>query len=152
MNTIRIFSKKSFAIGPGAQRGTDRIESFITVPGTFQDMPEAYVNDKTFKLAVKFHEIEIIEQKVHIPTAPVVPVEKEEEKNAVEAKINEVKNEDSSEFTSEEKFKEDLKAMNKEQVKELAGKYGVEFKDEDSLKLNKKRVFEAYKLQNNTEE
>lgn len=151
MSTIRIFSKKSFAIGPGAQRGTDRIESFITVPGTFQDMPEAYVNDKTFKLAVKFHEIEIIEQKVHIPTAPVAPVEKEEEKNTVEAKIYEVKNDD-LEFTPEEKFKEELKAMNKEQVKELADEYGVEFKDEDSLKLNKKRVFEAYKLQNNTEE
>ena len=40
MSTIRIFSKKAFAFGPGAVQGSDVIENFVTVPGTFQDMPE----------------------------------------------------------------------------------------------------------------
>ena len=53
MSTMRIFSKKRFAIGPGAIRGTDKIELFVTNPGTFQDMPEKYKDDATFKLAVK---------------------------------------------------------------------------------------------------
>lgn len=62
MSTMRIFSKKRFAIGPGAIRGTDKIELFVTNPGTFQDMPEKYKDDATFKLAVKAGEIEVIDR------------------------------------------------------------------------------------------
>lgn len=132
MSTIRIFSKKAFAFGPGAQRGTDVIESFVTVPGTFQDMPEKYSEDPTFKLATQYHEVEIIEKKTAV--------------NVEKATIKEEEVEEESETDSVEKFYEELKGMNKDQTKELAEKYGAEFVEGDSLKLNKKRVMEAYKL------
>ena len=133
MSTIRIFSKAAFSFGPGAQRGTDVIDNFVTVPGSFQDMPEKYASDPTFKRAVQFHEVEIIEKHV---TAQVPKVEVNAEEN---------KNEE-SEVDPVEKFYEELKGMNKEQTEELAKKYGAEFVEGDALKMNKKRVMEAYKL------
>lgn len=132
MSTIRIFSKKAFAFGPGAVQGSDVIENFVTVPGTFQDMPDKYQNDLTFKMAVKYKEVEIIQHEVQIQAAPKI------KETVVEP------NPDSDD--SVEKFYEELKLKNKDEVKELAVKYGAEFVDSDPLKINKKRVMEAYKL------
>lgn len=137
MSTIRIYSKAAFAFGPGAQQGTDVIDSFVTVPGAFQDMPEKYTQDPTFKRAVQFHEVEIIEKKAFVQ-AQQTKVEVETE--------NENKNEDDTVVDPVEKFYEELKGMNKEQTAELAKKYGAEFVEGDALKMNKKRVMEAYKL------
>lgn len=137
MSTIRIYSKAAFAFGPGAQQGTDVIDSFVTVPGAFQDMPEKYTQDPTFKRAVQFHEVEIIEKKAFVQ-AQQTKVEVETE--------NENKNEDDTTVDLVEKFYEELKGMNKEQTAELAKKYGAEFVEGDALKMNKKRVMEAYKL------
>lgn len=135
MSTIRIYSKAAFAFGPGAQQGTDVIDSFVTVPGAFQDMPEKYTQDPTFKRAVQFHEVEIIEKKTFVQANKV-----EDETTA------EDENEDVTVVDPVEKFYEELKGMNKEQTAELAKKYGAEFVEGDALKMNKKRVMEAYKL------
>lgn len=137
MSTIRIYSKAAFAFGPGAQQGTDVIDSFVTVPGAFQDMPEKYTQDPTFKRAVQFHEVEIIEKKAFVQ-AQQTKVEVETE--------TENKNEDDTVVDPVEKFYEELKGMNKEQTAEIAKKYGAEFVEGDALKMNKKRVMEAYKL------
>nr|DAV38454.1 MAG TPA: hypothetical protein [Caudoviricetes sp.] len=135
MSTIRIYSKAAFAFGPGAQQGTDVIDSFVTVPGSFQDMPEKYTQDPTFKRAVQFHEVEIIEKKTF------VQVNKAENEATVEDG-----NKDDTVVDPVEKFYEELKGMNKEQTAEIAKKYGAEFIEGDALKMNKKRVMEAYKL------
>jgi hypothetical protein len=135
MSTIRIYSKAAFAFGPGAQQGTDVIDSFVTVPGSFQDMPEKYTQDPTFKRAVQFHEVEIIEKKTF------VQVNKAENETTVEDG-----NKDDTVVDPVEKFYEELKGMNKEQTAEIAKKYGAEFVEGDALKMNKKRVMEAYKL------
>lgn len=135
MSTIRIYSKAAFAFGPGAQQGTDVIDSFVTVPGAFQDIPEKYTQDPTFKRAVQFHEVEIIEKKTFVQANKV-----EDETTA------EDENEDVTVVDPVEKFYEELKGMNKEQTAELAKKYGAEFVEGDALKMNKKRVMEAYKL------
>lgn len=135
MSTIRIYSKAAFAFGPGAQQGTDVIDSFVTVPGSFQDMPEKYTQDPTFKRAVQFHEVEIIEKKTF------VQVNKAENETTVEDG-----NKDDTAVDPVEKFYEELKGMNKEQTAEIAKKYGAEFVEGDALKMNKKRVMEAYKL------
>lgn len=137
MSIIRIFSKKAFAFGPGAVQGSDVIENFVTVPGTFQDMPDKYQNDLTFKMAVKYKEVEIIQHEVQVQAAPKI------KETVVEP------NPDSDD--SVEKFYEELKLKNKDEVKELAMKYGAEFVDSDPLKINKKRVMEAYKLSNSEE-
>lgn len=137
MSTIRIYSKAAFAFGPGAQQGTDVIDSFVTVPGAFQDMPEKYTQDPTFKRAVQFHEVEIIEKKAFVQAQQV--------KAEVETTAED-ENEDDTTVDPVEKFYEELKGMNKEQTAELAKKYGAEFVEGDALKMNKKRVMEAYKL------
>lgn len=135
MSTIRIYSKAAFAFGPGAQQGTDVIDSFVTVPGAFQDMPEKYTQDPTFKRAVQFHEVEIIEKKTFVQVNQA-----EDETDADDEKMGD------TEVDPVEKFYEELKGMNKEQTAELAKKYGAEFVEGDALKMNKKRVMEAYKL------
>ena len=138
--SIRIFSKKAFAFGPGAQHGTDVIDHFITVPGTFQDMPECYQNDLTFKEACKCGDVEV----VHVNTHVVVHEEKK-----VESEVKTETSDDEIEIDVDaevKKFYEDLKTKSAIETKELAKKYGADFVEEDQLKVNKKRVLEAYKI------
>ena len=130
--SIRIYSKKAFSIGPGANRVDGSVENFITTPMAFQDMPEKYKDDPTFKLAVSCGDITVIEKKVAIPSDIIIEPENEED--------------EASESDAVEKFYEELRGKKAEEVKELAEKYGAEFIPSDKLSMNKKRVFEAYKL------
>lgn len=137
---MRIFSKKAFAIGPGAQRGTDEIETFITVPGSFQEMPDKYKHDPTFLLAVKAGEITVI---------TAASQQREMEKQAAD---DTGVREDAPPQTALEAFFEELKVMNQEDVLHLAEKYNVKPKNGEKLNNLKKRVFEAYKLANADED
>ena len=130
--SIRIYSKKAFSIGPGANRVDGSVENFITTPMAFQDMPEKYKDDPTFKLAVSCGDITVIEKKATVSSASVVEPENEED--------------EATESDAVEKFYEELRGKKAEEVKELAEKYGAEFIPSDKLSMNKKRVFEAYKL------
>lgn len=135
METIRIYSKKAFAIGPGAMQGSDVINSFITTRGAFQDMPAAFVDDPTFKLAVKAGDIVVINKQNQRK------VENQEFEDAEEA-------EEESDPNAEkvQAYYEELKAMKTDEVEAEAEKYGAEFDKDDKLKNNKKRVLEAYKI------
>lgn len=134
--SIRIYSKKAFSIGPGANRVDGSVENFITTPLAFQDMPEKYKDDPTFKLAVSCGDITVIEKKAAVPSANIVEQEKEEdEEDEISDTVDPV-----------EKFYEELKGKKADEVKELAEKYGAEFVSSDKLSVNKKRVLEAYKL------
>ena len=130
--SIRIYSKKALSIGPGANRVDGSVENFITTPMAFQDMPEKYKDDPTFKLAVSCGDITVIEKKATVSSASVVEPENEED--------------EATESDAVEKFYEELRGKKAEEVKELAEKYGAEFIPDDKLSMNKKRVFEAYKL------
>ena len=130
--SIRIYSKKAFSIGPGANSIDGSVENFITTPMAFQDMPEKYKDDPTFKLAVSCGDITVIEKKATVSSASVVEPENEED--------------EATESDAVEKFYEELRGKKAEEVKELAEKYGAEFIPDDKLSMNKKRVFEAYKL------
>ena len=141
MSTIRIFSKKAFAFGPGAQHGTDVIDHFITVPGTFQDMPEHYQNDLTFKEACKCGEVEVVRVNARSVVHEDKIKEKAEDKTETTSEENEVDVE-----AEVKKFYEDLKTKSATETKELAKKYGADFVEDDQLKINKKRVLEAYKI------
>ena len=140
--SIRIYSKKAFSIGPGANRTNGSVENFVTVPMSFQDMPEKYKDDPTFKLAVSCGDITVIEKKAAVPSATIVEPEKEEEK---EEEVSETDD-------PVEKFYEELRGKKADEVKELAEQYGAEFIDGDKLSVNKKRVLEAYKLSLEDEE
>ena len=133
--SIRIYSKKAFSIGPGANRVDGSVENFITTPKAFQDMPEKYKDDPTFKLAVSCGDITVIEKKATVSSASIIGPENEEDKE-----------DEATESDAVEKFYEELRGKKAEEVKELAEKYGAEFIPSDKLSMNKKRVFEAYKL------
>ena len=140
--SIRIYSKKAFSIGPGANRVDGSVENFITTPMAFQDMPEKHKDDPTFKLAVNCGDITVIEKKAAVSSAAIVEPEKEEGK---EEEVTETDD-------PVEKFYEELRGKKADEVKELAEKYGAEFIDGDKLSVNKKRVLEAYKLSLDDEE
>ena len=137
MSKIRIFSKKSFAIGPGAQRGTDVIDSFITVPGTFQDMPEEYANDPTFQLAVKFNEITVVE---NANTAKAV-----ENEYAVPV------TDDHNEMSEMEAYYNKLKTMDKDATLAEAKLFDISLSGNEKTKDIKKMIMEAYKIANSEE-
>ena len=139
--SIRIYSKKAFSIGPGANRIDGSVENFITTPMAFQDMPEKYKDDPTFKLAVSCGDITVIEKKVAVPSSTIVEPENEKDEE-----------DEATESDAVEKFYEELRGKKAEEVKELAEKYGAEFIDGDKLSVNKKRVLEAYKLSLEDEE
>ena len=133
MSTIRIFSKKAFAFGPGADR-SGNIEQFVTVPRAIQDMPEMYQTDKTFIAAVAAGDVQIMSAApaVAVKAKEVDFTESDKKDPSVENKINE--------------FYEELKGKSKDETKALAEKYGADYVESDKLSLNKKRVFEAFKL------
>lgn len=134
MSKIRIWSRACFAIGPGASRDGRVIDSFITVPGAFQDMDERYMEDPTFKAAVAAGDIQIMTAKPQV---------------AMDVKHIDVP-EDTTEDHVEtiDEYKERVKAMSAEEVASECEKYGAEFVNSDKLKDNKRRLMEAYKLAN----
>lgn len=134
MSKIRIWSRACFAIGPGASRDGKVIDSFITVPGAFQDMDERYMEDPTFKAAVAAGDIQIMTAKPQIAM------------DVKHADVPETQVDDHVETIDE--YKERVKAMSAEEVASECEKYGAEFVNSDKLKDNKRRLMEAYKLAN----
>lgn len=139
MSNIRIYSKAAFAIGEGATRDGN-IDQFVTVPRSFQDMPEKYVTDATYLAAVKAGMIIPYSNAAPvIPVIPVIPVTPVEEDKFEDEEADKIK-------AQIDAFKAELKTKNYDEVKKLAEEYGAEFIDSDKLGENKKRVFEAFKL------
>ena len=137
MSKITIFSKASFSFGPGASRNSSMIDCFVTVPNSFQEMDEKYTEDPTFKLALRYGEVTVVEKKTAIPSVDSL--------GSVETVGSEVEEENDSE-DKELEFFNNLKVAKDSEVKELAKKYGAIYDENDKLKNNKKRVFEAFKL------
>ena len=129
---VRIFSKAAFQFGPGANKNGD-IYQFITTPGTFQDMPDEFKNDKTFQLALKCGMVSIIDNKAAKTIAENTPI--------TSVDIDPIK-----------EYYEKLKMMNANEVSIEAEKYSVIYNKNDKLSETKKKVFEAYKLANTTPE
>lgn len=140
MSNIRIYSKKAFAFGTGASRDGKEVDLFVTTPRAFQEMPEKYATDATFKLAAAYGDVIVYNDvpKVVVPEIPSVDESFDDE------------NKSDTDIVDKEKlineFRENLKIANAEKVEELATQYGAEFVKTDALKINKKRVMEAYKL------
>lgn len=124
--SIRIYSKKAFQFGVGANKHGD-IDCFVTVPGAFQDMPEKYTNDKMFKLAIKTGSVSVIDKaakQIAHENEPTPTVE-----------VDPIKN-----------YKEKLKTMDRDSTLAEAEKYGVKADKDEKLGQLKNRIFEAYKI------
>ena len=138
MSNIKIYSKKAFAFGEGANRSGE-IDMFVTVPNSFQEMPEKYTVDPTYKLAVVCGDV------IAYPNTPFVSVAPVSVNEATEDNKGGDFDEDTAQNVIDE-FYETLKIASKHDTQEYAEKYGAEFIETDSLKQNKKRVMEAFKL------
>lgn len=136
MSKIRIYSKKAFAFGPGADR-YGNIDMFVTVPRSFQEMDEKYTADPTYKMAVVCGDVIPYPAETVIHGASVETVKQGESDTAEN---------DTAERDTVEEFSEKLKIASKSEVKKLAEQYGAEFVETDSIRQNRKRVLEAYKL------
>ena len=140
---MRIYSKQAFLIGPGYCKNGNTEEVFKTVPFSFQDMPDKFSEDKTFKAAVKAGLI------IPYNAAPVVnvgSVNTPTDEGKAESEPDASSSEHKEQLESIEDFYTTLKTKAKEEVQKLADKYGAEFIKDDKLSENKKRVFEAYKI------
>lgn len=126
--SVRIFSKQAFQFGTGADKLTGDIDCFVTVPGTFQDMPEKYLNDKTFILAEKCGCVSVIKSR-------------ESEIAAENSVVTQADNYDPT-----KSYYDKLKVMDRDSAIEEGKKYGVTYNDSEKLGAFKKRVFEAYKI------
>lgn len=151
---MRIFSKKAYALGPGARPHSDTIDQIVTVPMAFMDIPDEYANDTMFKMALKSGNITIIDAKPSVPVdykeEPKVEEVVEEAPKEPDPVVDEYDppedTEEEAEVDPSEEFKNKLNLAKKEEVKKLAEEYGAEFIEGDRLKENKKRVYEAYKI------
>ena len=143
MSNIRIYSKKAFAFGSGASRDGKEVDLFVTTPRAFQEMPEKYMTDETFKLAVVCGDVIVYNAAPQI-AAPTIPSVEQAEETFDDEHSGDTEENNKEKLISE--FRENLKIANAEKVAELATEYGAEFVKTDALKINKKRVMEAYKL------
>lgn len=126
--SVRIFSKQAFQFGTGANRLTGDIDCFVTVPGSFQDMPEKFLTDKTFILAEKCGLVSVIKSSA-------------QQKNAEETIVTQA-----DDYDPAKAYYEKLKTMDRESAVEEGKKYNVAYDENEKLGTFKKRVFEAYKL------
>lgn len=126
---VRIYSKKAFQFGPGANRLTGEIDCFVTVPNSFQDMPERFTSDPMFILAKKCGDVSVINT----------------HRDEVEAEVEHV---DTHVDTVDPvaKYKEKLQTMNREETFAEGTKLEVEPIEGEKLGQYKKRIYEAYKL------
>lgn len=129
---MKIYSKAAFQFGPGANKSGD-IDCFVTVPFTFQTMPDRFANDKTFKLAKVSGMVSVVES-----TEKKIEIENNEEVTNVD--IDPIK-----------QYREKLKTMDRDSVASEAEKLGVKIDINDKLSEIKKVVFEAYKESLNEE-
>lgn len=124
---VRIFSKKAFGLGPGAQKdGT--VDMIVTVVNGFMDIPEKYTHCRMFELAVQEGSITVIENKQH---------QQQVEANAHKTPVVE----------EHEDFAEEVKGMKKTEVIAKAKELGVMFDETEKLSDIRRKVVEAYKMQ-----
>lgn len=128
---MRIFSKKSFALGEGVTKSNPDGVSIVTVPGTFQTVPDYLVNDPMFKAAKAEGSILVVNDK--------------NDEAKAEATASEGAVKDLNVKSDAEKFYEELKGKDREQTLEIAEQYGVKVAADTKLSKIKQMIMTAYK-------
>lgn len=128
---MRIFSKKSFALGEGVTKNNPDGVSIVTVPGTFQTIPDYLVNDPMFKAAKAEGSILVVNDK--------------NDEAKAEATASEGAVKDLNAKSDAEKFYEELKGKDREQTLEIAEQYGIKVAADTKLGKIKQMIMTAYK-------
>lgn len=138
---MRIFAKRAFDLGTGINKFTGEIDTLVTIPMSFMDIPDDKKNHPLFKLAVDEGSIIIVDGKA-------------EQKN-IEDSLDrgEFKNNNTKEnMTTIEEYYELLKTKSKEEVLKEAKRLNVHLTGDESNNALKKKVFESYKISLKDEE
>lgn len=138
---MRIFAKRAFDLGTGINKFTGEIDTLVTIPMSFMDIPDDKKNHPLFKLAVDEGSIIVVDGK-------------EEQKN-IEDSLDrgEFKNNNTKEnMTTVEEYYELLKTKSKEEVLKEAKRLNVHLTGDESNNALKKKVFESYKISLKDEE
>lgn len=128
---MRIFSKKSFALGEGVTKNNPDGVSIVTVPGTFQTIPDYLANDPMFKAAKAEGSILVVNDK--------------NDEAKAEATASEGAVKDLNAKSDAEKFYEELKGKDREQTLEIAEQYGIKVAADTKLGKIKQMIMTAYK-------
>ena len=128
---MRIFSKKSFALGEGVTKNNPDGVSIVTVPGTFQTIPDYLVSDPMFKAAKAEGSILVVNDK--------------NDEAKAEATASEGVVKDLNVKSDAEKFYEELKAKDRDQTLEIAEQYGIKVAADTKLGKIKQMIMSAYK-------
>lgn len=128
---MRIFSKKSFALGEGVTKNNPDGVSIVTVPGTFQTIPDYLINDPMFKAAKAEGSILVVNDK--------------NDEAKAEATASEGAVKDLNVKSDAEKFYEELKGKDRDQTLEIAEQYGVKVAADTKLGKIKQMIMTAYK-------
>jgi hypothetical protein len=138
---MRIFAKRAFDLGTGINKFTGEIDTLVTIPMSFMDIPDDKKNHPLFKLAVDEGSIIVVDGKA-------------EQKN-IEDSLDrgEFKNNNTKEnMTTVEEYYELLKTKSKEEVLKEAKRLNVHLIGDESNNALKKKVFESYKISLKDEE
>lgn len=138
---MRIFAKRAFDLGSGINKFTGEIDTLVTVPMSFMDIPDNKKNHPLFKLAVDEGSIIVVD-------------DNSEQKNIEDAlDRGEFKNNNTKEnMSTVEEYYESLKTKNKEEVLKEAKRLNVHLTGDESNNVLKKKVFESYKMSLKNEE
>lgn len=129
---VRIFSKKTFGLGPGAQKdGT--VDILRTVVNGFMDVPEKYTQCKIWDMAVASGDITIIEDK---------SMQDKVAKEALAKKAEVV-----AEPDAREEFAAKVKAMKKEEAIKQAEELNVVLTGDEKIADIKKKIMAAYDME-----
>ena len=128
---MRIFSKKSFALGEGVTKNNPDGVSIVTVPGTFQTIPDYLVSDPMFKAAKAEGSILVVNDK--------------NDEAKAEATASEGAVKDLNVKSDAEKFYEELKGKDRDQTLEIAEQYGIKVAADTKLGKIKQMIMTAYK-------
>lgn len=138
---MRIFAKRAFDLGTGINKFTGEIDTLVTIPMSFMDIPDDKKNHPLFKLAVDEGSIIVVDGKA-------------EQKN-IEDSLDrgEFKNNNTKEnMSAVEEYYELLKTKSKEEVLKEAKRLNVHITGDESNNALKKKVFESYKISLKDEE
>ena len=138
---MRIFAKRAFDLGSGINKFTGEIDTLVTIPMSFMDIPDNKKNHPLFKLAVDEGSIIVVD-------------DNSEQKNIEDAlDRGEFKNNNTKEnMSTVEEYYESLKTKNKEEVLKEAKRLNVHLTGDESNNVLKKKVFESYKMSLKNEE
>lgn len=129
---MKIFSKKSFAIGEGVTQANPTGTCFVTQPGAFHTLPDSMAKDPMLQAAVAEGSIIIMD-------------EKETESKVTNDFVDNSNVKEVTPKSEEEAFYEELKVKSRDEVIKMAEDMGIKLEGNEKTGKIKSLVMNAYR-------